>query len=103
MSVPPGLLCLSRSSLAMRHWSQVRWSRAISRMKACSSADDNGLRRVVEVVLDLFEFGNLGAFSDVERAIVEGETVRPVQAGGDDFCLTFAVLVDNRIDLVENG
>jgi hypothetical protein len=47
--------------------------------------DDHGLRRVVEVVFDLFELGNLAAFGDVERAIVESETVRPVQTGGNDF------------------
>src|SRR5262245_12594524 len=67
------------------------------------AVDDDGLRRVVEVILDLFELGNLGAFGNVERAVVEGETVRPVQARGDDFYLPLAVLVDNRIDLVEDA
>jgi len=65
------------------------------------AVDDDGLRRIVEVVLDFFELGNLGAFSDVERTVEESETVRPVQAGGDDFGLAFPVPVDDRIDLVE--
>src|SRR3989475_12344271 len=67
------------------------------------AVDDDWLRRVVEVVLDLVELGNLGAFGDVERAVEERESVRPIQAGGDDFCLAFAVLVDNCIDLVEDA
>src|SRR5712691_344816 len=67
------------------------------------AVDDHGLRRVVEVVLDLFELRNLGAFGDVERAVEESETVRPVQARGDDFCLAFPVPVDDRIDLVEEA
>jgi hypothetical protein len=65
------------------------------------AVDDHGRRRVVEVVLDLFELRNLGAFGDVQRAVVESETVRPVQAGGDDLGLTFPALIDDRIDLVE--
>src|SRR5262245_39574594 len=65
------------------------------------AVDDDGLRWVVEVVLDLFELGNLGTFGDVECAIVKREPVRPVQARGDDFDLAFAVPVDDRIDLVE--
>jgi hypothetical protein len=35
------------------------------------AVDNDGLRRVVEVVLDLFELGNLGALSEVERASKE--------------------------------
>src|SRR5262249_53816395 len=46
---------------------------------------------------------NLGAFGDVERTVEECETVWPVQAGGDDLSLTFAVLVDDRIDLIEDA
>ena len=34
---------------------------------------------------------------------MERETVRPVQSRGDDFGLAFPVLVDDRIDLVENA
>src|SRR5262249_54424536 len=67
------------------------------------AVDDHGLRRVVEVVLDFFQLGNLSAFGDVERAVEECEAVRPIQAGGDDFNLTFAALVDDRIDLVEDA
>ena len=63
--------------------------------------DDHGLRRVVEAVLDLFELRNLGTFGNVERAIVESETVWPVQAGGDDFYLAFSLPIDDRIDFVE--
>src|SRR5262249_41253200 len=64
---------------------------------------DDGLWRIVELALDLFELGNFGAFSDVERAGVEGEAVRPVQARGDDFELAFSVLLDDSIALVEQA
>src|SRR5215475_8781583 len=67
------------------------------------AVDNDGLWRVVEAILDLFELRNLGAFGDVERAVEESETVRPVQARGDDFCLVFPVPVDDRIDLVEEA
>ena len=41
-----------------------------------------------------------GAFGDVERAVVEGETVRTIEAGGDDLGLALAAPLDDRIDLV---
>src|SRR5262245_411812 len=65
--------------------------------------DDDGLRWVVEVILDLFKLRNLGTFGNVERAVEERQAIRPVQTRGDDFYLTFAVFVDNRIDLVEDA
>jgi hypothetical protein len=34
--------------------------------------DDDGLRRVVEIVLDLFDLGYLVNLSDVQRAVAEG-------------------------------
>src|SRR4029453_10903009 len=65
--------------------------------------DDHGLWWVVEVVLDLFKLGNLGTFGDVERAIVESKTIRPVQAGSNHFCLTFPIPVDDRKNFFEDA
>src|SRR5216684_4705630 len=57
--------------------------------------DDDRLRRIVEIVLDLLELRDPGAFGDVERAVVEGEAVGPIQAGGKDLELALAVLLDH--------
>src|SRR5262245_3235129 len=65
--------------------------------------DNDGLRRIIEVVFDLFELRNFGAFGDVERALVEGEAVRPVQARGDDLELAFSILLDDGVNLVEEA
>ena len=67
------------------------------------AVDDDRLRRLVEIVLDLLQLGDAGAFGDVERAVVEGEAVRPVEAGRDHLDLALAVAVDHRIDLVEHA
>ena len=64
--------------------------------------DDDELRRIVEVVLDLFELRDLGTFGDVQCAVVEGEPVRPIQPRGDDLHLAFAVPIGDGIDLVEH-
>src|SRR6266852_2769565 len=42
--------------------------------------DDRRLRRVVEVVLDLFDPRDLGQLGDVERAVVKGDPIRAVEA-----------------------
>src|SRR5262249_14886318 len=47
------------------------------------AVDHDGLGRAVEIVLYLFELRNLGAFGDVERAVLEGETIRAVEPGGN--------------------
>ena len=51
---------------------------------------------VVDLV-DLIEFGN------VERAILEGDAVRPIEALGDDFYFAAAAFIDDRIHLVPHA
>src|SRR4030095_2134841 len=46
---------------------------------------------------DLRDLAELG---DVERALVQGDAVGPMQAGGDDLHLALAVLGDQRVNLV---
>src|SRR5262249_61580723 len=65
--------------------------------------DDDGLGWIVEIVLDLFELRNFGAFGGVERAGMEGEAVRPIQARGDDFELSFSIRLADGVDLVEES
>src|SRR5262249_32952898 len=84
-------------------WPQAHEFPAVRLMVEKIAVDDHGLRRVVEIVLDSFELGNLGAFGNVERAVVERQPIGSVQARGDDFDLTFAILIDDRIDLIEHA
>ena len=44
--------------------------------------DDDWLRRVVEVVLDLFDLRDSGELRDIQRAILEGQAVRPTHPEG---------------------
>jgi hypothetical protein len=67
------------------------------------AVDHDGLRRIVEVVLDVLQLGDASAFGDIERAPVEDEAVGPVHARGDHFHLAFAVTVDDCVDLVEQA
>ena len=67
------------------------------------AVDDGGLRRVVEVVLDPVDLRYLRQLGDVERAVVQGDAIRPIKVLGDDLHLAFAVLLDNRIELVERA
>src|SRR5262245_33459289 len=62
--------------------------------------DDGWLRWVVEVVLDVLYLGDLVKLGNVECALVQGDTVRPVQAGGYDLHLALAVLLDNGVHLI---
>jgi len=62
--------------------------------------DHHRLRRVVEVFLDLLDLRNLGKFGDVERAVVEGQSIRSIETGCDDLDLAFAALVDDSVHLV---
>src|SRR5262249_956057 len=73
---------------------------AVRAVVARVAVDDVRLRRLVEVVLDFFEFRPLRAFGDVERAVLEGEAVRSVETGGDDESFAFAAARDHGIDLV---
>src|ERR1700733_12885568 len=65
--------------------------------------DHGGLRRIVEIVFDLFDLRHLREFGDIKGAVLEGDAVRAVEAGRDDLDLAFAVLVDDGIDLVDRA
>ena len=63
--------------------------------------DEDRLRRIVEIVLDLLDLRNFRELRDVQRAVLEGEAIRPIEARVDRLDLAFAVLLDDRVDLVE--
>src|SRR5262245_58603058 len=67
------------------------------------AVDDGRLSRIVDLVLDALQLGNARALGDVERALVEGEAVRPIQARGNDLDLALAARLGDRIDLVEQA
>src|SRR5205814_7062495 len=52
-------------------------------------------------VLDLLDLRYLRQLGDVERAVVERDAVRTVKVLGDDLHLAFAVLLDDRVKLIE--
>jgi hypothetical protein len=54
-------------------------------------------------VLDLLDLGDLRQLGDVERAVLEGDAVRTIEAGGQHLDLALAVLVDDGIDLVDQA
>ena len=62
--------------------------------------DDLQLRRVIEIVLDLLGFRDLGQLRDVECAVLESQTVRPIEALIEDLNLALAILFDDGVDLV---
>ena len=55
------------------------------------------------MILDLVDLRDLAQLGDVERAVVERDTVRPVKASQQRPDLPLAVLVDDRIDPVEHA
>ena len=65
--------------------------------------DNDRLRRVVEVVLDLFDLRNSGELRDVQCAVLEGEAVWPIQPRVDRLDLALSAPVDDGIDLVEQA
>src|SRR6266705_2605732 len=65
--------------------------------------NDRGLGRIVEIVLDLLDLRDLVEFGNVERALVQGDAVRAMQARGDDLDLALAVLLDDGVYLVLNA
>src|ERR1044071_1237691 len=67
------------------------------------AVDDDRLRRVIEVVLDHLELGDLGPFGDVERTLMERQAVGPVQPRSNDFGFALSILLDDRVNLVENA
>ena len=42
--------------------------------------DEDRLRRVVEIILDLLDLGDFRQLRDVQRAALEGEAVRPIES-----------------------
>src|SRR5579883_2557304 len=56
--------------------------------------------RIVEIVLDLLDLRYLGEFGDVERPVLEGDAVWPVETRGNDLDLALPVFVDDGIDLI---
>ncbi len=65
--------------------------------------DNDRLRRVVEAVLDLFDLRDPGELRDIQRAVFEGEAVRPIKPGVDRLDFAFPALVDDGVDLVEEA
>ena len=65
--------------------------------------DDDGLGRIGDIIFDIFELRDLGAFGDIERAVVEGEAVGPIQTGRNDEEFAFTALFDHGIHFVENS
>src|SRR4029077_15057898 len=63
--------------------------------------NDGWLRWAVEIGFDVVDLGDLVELCDVERAVVEGDTVRTVEAGQQRLDFALSVLIDNGIDLVE--
>jgi len=62
--------------------------------------DDLRLRRVVEMILDVVDLGDLRQLGDIERAVVERDAVGAEEPGEERLRLALAVLVGDRIDLV---
>ena len=62
-----------------------------------------GFGGLSRIVLDLLDLGDLGQFGDVERAVLERDAVRTIEAGRQHLDLALAVLVDDRIDLVDEA
>jgi hypothetical protein len=65
--------------------------------------DHGRLRRVVEDIVNLVDLGDLGELRDEQRTVVEGNAVRPIQAGRQHLDLALALLVGDRIDLVDKA
>src|SRR6266446_10027492 len=63
--------------------------------------DNNRLGRVIEVVLDLLNLRDLRELGDVESAVGERETVRPVEARVERLDLASARLLVDGVDLVK--
>ena len=62
--------------------------------------DDDRLRRLVDLVFDIVDLGDLRQLGDVERAVLVGHAVRAIEAGHQHMDLAFAVFVGDGIDLV---
>src|SRR5690349_14427451 len=62
--------------------------------------DDGRLRRIVEIVLDVVDFRDLGQLGYVERALVQNDAVGAVKPRGDDLDFARSALVDDGVNLV---
>src|SRR5262249_26412963 len=65
--------------------------------------DNDWLRRVIEVVLDLLNLRDLRELGDVEGAVGESEAVRPIEARVERLDLAPASLVSDGVDLVQKA
>ena len=61
---------------------------------------DLGLRRLVELVLDIVEADEALTFGDEQRAVPESHSVGGREALGDDLYLAMVAAVDDRQHLV---
>ena len=64
-------------------------------------AVDNGRLGVIKMAFDVVNPGNLVQLGDIERAIMDGDAVRPVQPCQYRFDLGPAIAAGHRIDPVE--
>src|SRR5262249_29204119 len=64
--------------------------------------DDDWLRRVLAVVLDLFDLRNSGELRDIQPAVLEGEAIRPIKPRADSTDLAVAILLDDGACIGEN-
>lgn len=63
--------------------------------------NERWLWRIVELVLDILDLGNLREFANVKRAVVVRETIRTIETGYQRLGGAFAVLAGNGINLVD--
>src|SRR5262245_14926612 len=64
------------------------------------AVDDRRFRRLVEIGLDIFNLGDLRKLGDVERALVNRESVRTIKTLGDCLDLGLVTLFYDGRDLV---
>src|SRR5262249_60576934 len=62
--------------------------------------DDGRLWRIVEFVLDVVDFRDLGQLSDVKRPLVQDDAVGAVKPRGDDLVFARSALVVNGVGFV---
>src|SRR5215467_14575452 len=55
--------------------------------------DHRGLGRLVELILYIFDLGDLRQLGDVKRTVVVGETIRAIESFGHRLDLRLAVLL----------
>jgi hypothetical protein len=63
--------------------------------------DHDGLRRIVEPILDPLEFQDPAQLGDVEGAILEGDAVRAMEPLGDELDLAPVALVHDRVHVAD--